>query len=298
MPLLQEHRRVGQQLARQGYPDGVVAGAHPLPCRALLDFHPDGVHGHHEDEQHQHPGHERVVQVDRVVHPGVVQRVGVDDDGLQQGYRLVLRGALGQQGGLAHGGGGQLAHGLHVLEQQRPGDEQRVVGVERHGGLPLCLCVGSSALGDVEESVYLAPLHGLPCFVEGRVVCHNGGLLKGVEVACQLAGGGGLVLVHDARRHVCGKPRLHQRGEEHVAEQRRHYHAEQVERAAGEAAALARHHVPEGDVFLFSFFHAVMNVSVLPCCGNNTTPRCSANADPRCGKCAGVRTQASAGVRT
>ena len=203
----------------------------------------------HEDEQHQHARRERVVQVDRIVDPRIVQRMCVDDDGLQESHGLVFRRSLGVEHRAGGGSRGQFAHHLHVLVEQRAGNEQRVVGVERHLGLPLGLRFGGSPFWNVVEAVDVAPLHGLACLGHVGVVGHDGRLFEGVEVAHQLPRGGRHVFVHHAHRHVLRQPRVHQRGEEHVAEQRCHYHAEQVERTGDEALSFTLHHVPQGFVF-------------------------------------------------
>ena len=48
------------------------------------------------------------------------------------------------------------------------------------------------------------------------------------------------------------RPRIHQCCEEHVAEQRRYHHAEQVQRTGNEPSAFPFHNVPQSYIFLIS----------------------------------------------
>ena len=84
-----------QQFSGKGYPDGIVARAQPFAGGTVLDFHPDGVDGYHKDKQHQYARSKSVAQVYGVVQPRIVQRMGVDDNRLQECHCLLFRCAFG-----------------------------------------------------------------------------------------------------------------------------------------------------------------------------------------------------------
>lgn len=60
------------------------------------------------------------------------------------------------------------------------------------------------------------------------IMCHNFGLLKGIQVADNVAGGCCIVQVDNPCRHIRGKSVPHQRSKEDVAEQRSYDYAKQV----------------------------------------------------------------------
>ena len=197
-------------------------------CRPFLHFRADGVDCHHEDEQHQHAGQQGVAQVDGIVQPRVVERMGVDEDGLQERQCLPFGGAFCQQRLLSHGRIGKLGHGEQVLVEQRAGNEIGAVGVERHAGLTARDGFFSRAFGDVVECVDVAALHRLAGFGHVLVMGGDGSLLEGVQVAHDGTGGRGVVHVDHAHRQSGRQSATHQGGKEQVTEQGGDDHAEEV----------------------------------------------------------------------
>ena len=134
-----EHHSVGQQLAAQGHVHRPASHAQPLVGGAFLHLRADGIHGSHEDEQHEDAWQDRVAKVHGIVEPRVVDGMGVDDDGLEEGHRLCLCGAFRVKHGALRSPVGQFRHGLHVAVEEGACDEVGIVRVERSFGLPVGL---------------------------------------------------------------------------------------------------------------------------------------------------------------
>ena len=176
-----------QQLSGKGDIDGIISHAQPFACGTVFYFHTDGVNRYHKYKQHQYTWCKCVTQIYGVIQPRIVQRMCIDDDGLQECHSLVFRSTFGIQTGACCGSRCQLAHHLHIFVKQRTGDKQRVVGIERYGRLSLRLRLGSGTFRNVVESVDFSFLHGGTCFVDSRIMGYDGGLLKCIQVSHQLA---------------------------------------------------------------------------------------------------------------
>ena len=91
---------------------------------------------------------------------------------------------------------------MRVFVEQRTGDKQRIVGIERYGRLSLRLRLGGGTFRNVVESVDFSFLHGGTCFVDSRIMGYDGGLLKCIQVSHQLARSGCHILIHHPYRHI------------------------------------------------------------------------------------------------
>lgn len=234
-----EHHGVGQQLAAQGHVHRPSSHAQPLVGGMLLHLCADGVGRGHEDEQHEDARQDGVAQVHGIVEPRVVDGMGVNDDGLEEAHGLFLGSTLGVKHGAPHGPVGQFRHGFHVPVQERACNEVGIVRVERGFGLAAGLHILGEARGDVIKPVNVAPLHGSACFGRVGVVGGDMRLLESVKVAHEVARGCGIVHVDGSYRKVGRQPVAHERGEEHVTEQGRSHHGEDVERPRHEPPAFA-----------------------------------------------------------
>ena len=70
-------------------------------------------------------------------------------------------------------------------------------------------------------------------------MCSDVCLLEGIKVADKVARSGAVVHVNGSYGKVCRQSFVHERGEEHVAEQGRPHHGEDVERPRHEPFAFA-----------------------------------------------------------
>ena len=230
--------RLRQQFADQSRRHGVIGHAEPLALRPLFPLQSDRVGRREHDEQDQNARQDDVREVDGVVQRRVVERMRLDDDGTDHGHRRPLIVPFGIERLAGQRQRENLGGGHHVLHQQGPRHEIGFVGVERHAGLFAGHRLFGRAFRNVEESVYLAPLHRFAGFGEGVVLIREVRSLERLHRACEDARDVRAVLIDQSHREAGRQTGPHQRREEDDADHRHDDHAEQEDGPAGEDAQL------------------------------------------------------------
>ena len=177
---------------------------------SLLDFRPDAIYRHHENEEHQDAGQECVAEIDVVVQPRVADGVCFNDNGLEIGHGLSLCGSFGVEHASCGCARGQFAHHAHIAIDEAACHEVGIVHVEGQARLFLSQGFASRAFGYEVETINLATLHGAPCFACIGIVRHNACLLESVEVARDLATRCCGILVHQADGQLLWQALVHQ----------------------------------------------------------------------------------------
>ena len=229
--------RLRQQFADDGHRLRLARHFVEHPLCALLPFIADGIDRGDKDEQDEDARHHHVRQIDVVVERGVAYWMAVDGDGLQPGHHVVLTHALGPQLLAEDGQADEFAGGLQLLHQQVGRHQIAVVGIERHAGLARAQCLTGGAGRYVEETVDVAPPHGLVGLAERAVLIADVGQLHGVYHAAQLARGGRVVGIHHRSGQTGGQSLPHERREEQRAGQRRNNHHEEKHRTMSQHPA-------------------------------------------------------------
>ena len=235
----QEYRRLGQQFSPQRRQYIAAGFAQQAAAAALLYLRADAVDRNHEYKEHQDARHEGIAQVNVVVQPRIADGMRLDDDGLQVSHGLFIRGTSGIEHGAGGTAGSQLAHGAHILINQRTGHEVGVVGIERERGPLLAHSHPPGAGRDVVEAVNIAALHGPARFAHIGITGHDARLGKGVEIAGYAARSGRAITVYHPHGKFLRQPVVHQRSEEEKAQQRRHNHAKGIDGIVAQATHFA-----------------------------------------------------------